>query len=176
MLETLAGVARSLALVWFVLFVHEAGHYYTGRRIVGIPADELRLVSPLIPRYVALRDGEEWVLPADFERYREAYERHDPEYEHMERYVAGGEIIQTLVVVPLAVVLAVSGFASVAATLLLFSILVTLLSVVFDAVWTRRSGAPAGDYSALWAVSPRIPAVLLIGFLFVHLGAFFFVF
>lgn len=213
MLETAAGMGRALVLVWVVLFVHELGHYYTGRQIVGIPADDIKLVSPLFPRYVALRDGSggrdggddggdggdggggddggdgdgggdggdedggggEWVSPHEFDRYRECYERHDPEYEHMERYVAGGEIIQTLVVVPAAVALAFAGFAAVAANLLVLSILVTLIYVVLDAVWSRRTGAPAGDYSALWAVSPRIPALLLVGFLFVHLAAFFFV-
>ena len=175
MLETLVTAGQTLFVLWVVLFVHELGHYYTARQIVEIPAGDIKLVSPLFPRYVALRDGDEWVSPTAFERYRKLYERYDPAYEHFERYVAGGEIVQALVIVPAAVALALAGLDGVATGLLFFSMLTTLLYVAFDAVWTRRRGEPSGDYSALWAVSPRIPALLLVGFLFVHLGAFYFV-
>ena len=175
MLETLVTAGQTLLVLWVVLFVHELGHYYTARQIVEIPAADVKFVSPLFPRYIALRDGDEWVSPIDFERYRTLYERHDPGYEHFERYVAGGEIVQTLVIVPAAVALALFGLGGVATLLLLLSMLTTLLYVAFDAVWTRRRSTPSGDYSALWAVSPRIPALLFIGFLFVHLGAFYFV-
>ena len=175
MLEQLASAGQTLLLVWVVLFVHELGHYYTGRQIVGIPAADIKLVSPLFPRYVALRDDNEWVSPMEFERYRTCYERYDPAYEHLERYVAGGEIIQALVVVPAAVALALLGFDGLAGALLFISILTTLVYVVYDAIWSRYSGSPSGDYSALWVVSPRIPALLLVGFLFVHLGALYFI-
>ncbi len=175
MLDSLAESAEILIVVWAVLLVHEFGHYYTGRQIIEIPKSDIKLVSFLFPRYVALRDGDDWVAPTEFERYRSVYERHDPSYEHLERFVAGGEIIQTLVIVPVAIILALAGFAGIATTVLGISMLTTLVYVIVDALWTWQSNTPSGDYSALWAVSPRIPALLLIGFFFVHLGAFFFV-
>lgn len=175
MLESLVNFGQVLVILWGVMLLHMLGHYYTARQIVEIPSEEVRLVSPLRPRYVALRDDEEWVPPYEFERYRRCYERHDPEYTHFERYVAGGEIIQALVVLPVAIGLAVSGLDDVAATVLVISILTTAVYVSFDAVRTRLNGTVSGDYSALWRISPRIPVLLLLGFLFVHLGAFFFV-
>jgi hypothetical protein len=175
MLEWLAGLALALALLWAVAVLHQLGHYVTGRRIVEIPASEMRIVSPFVPRYLALRKDDAWVPPYEFDRYRDCYEQHDSGYEHLERYVAGGELIQTLVVVPIAVVLALAGFRIVAAVLLASSIAVTFAYVAVDTVVTWRTESLSGDYSALWYVSKRVPVLLMIAFLFVHLGAFYFV-
>jgi hypothetical protein len=159
--------------LWAVAIVHQFGHYYSGGRIVSIPRSEMRLVSPLVPRYLALRGDEGWVPPYDFDRYRACYERHEPSYENLERFVTGGEIIQTLVVVPVALVLGLVGFRGPAELLLMSSIAVTLLYVAVDAVRTWRSNSLSGDYSALWHVSARVPILLLVAFLSVHLSAFF---
>lgn len=159
--------------VWAVAMVHQFGHYYSGARIVGIPRSEMRLVSPLVPRYLALQGDEEWVSPYAFDRYRACYERHEPSYENLERFVTGGDIIQTLVVVPVALALGLAGFRGLAGLLLLSSITVTLLYVAVDAVLTWRSNSLSGDYSALWHVSARVPILLLIAFLSVHLSVFF---
>lgn len=175
MVGTLTLVGLVPVVCWLVGFVHVLGHYYTARQIVGIPRKDTRLVTLHLPRYLALRDDDGWVGPHEFERYRAAYETHDENYEHFERFVAGGEIIQTLLVVPTAVLLAVSGFTRVSGLVLTVSVLTTVVFVARDALRTRRVDGPAGDYSALWAISPRIPGVFLIGFLFVHLSAFYFV-
>ncbi len=176
MLESLVAAGQALLILWAVLFLHVSGHYFTGRQIVEIPGSEMRIISVLVPRHVALRDDDgEWVTPRTFEQYRNCYERHDSDYEHLERFVAGGEIIQVLVVVPAAIGLVLSGLSSTAAMLLASSMLATLLYVTADAVYTQRTGTLSGEYSVLWYVSPRIPALLLTGFFFVHLGAFYFV-
>jgi hypothetical protein len=175
MLEWLAGVALVLALLWAVAVLHQLGHYITGRRIVGIPGSEMRIVSPFVPRYVALRGDDAWVRPYEFDRYRECYEQYDSGYEHLERFVAGGELIQALVVVPVSIVLALAGFRTVGAVLLVSSIAVPFAYVAVDAVVTWRTGSLSGDYSALWYVSRRVPVLLMIAFLFVHLGSFYFV-
>lgn len=175
MLEWLAGFALVLALLWAVAVLHQLGHYVTGRQIVGVPASEMRIVSPFAPRYLALRKDDAWVPPYEFDRYRDCYEQHDSGYEHLERFVAGGELIQTLVVVPVAVVIAVTGFRTVAAVLLASSIAVSFAYIGLDAVVTWRTGSLSGDYSALWYVSKRVPVLLMIAFLFVHMGAFSFV-
>lgn len=175
MLEWLAGFVLVLALLWAVAVLHQLGHYITGRRIIEIPASEMRIVSPFVPRYLALRGDDSWVAPYEFDRYRESYEQHDSGYEHLERYVAGGELIQTLVVVPVSVALAVAGFRIVAGALLVSSIAVTFAYVAVDTAVTWRTGSLSGDYSALWYVSKRVPVLLMIAFLFVHLGAFYFI-
>lgn len=164
-----------LVTVWAVALVHQLGHYVAGRRIVGIPGPDMRIASLLVPRYLALRDESTWVLPREFERYRACYERHDPGYEQLERFVAGGEIIQTLVVVPVAVALAVASHGWMASVLVSSSIGVTVVLVAVDAVRTWRTGSLSGEYSALWHVSARVPVTFLLGFLFVHLGVFYFV-
>lgn len=169
-----SGFVVVLAL-WGVLALHEFGHYLTGRRIVEIPSTELRLVSPLLPRYVALRDDGEWIAPTEFEGYRQAYERHDPELEHLERFVAGGDLIQAAVVIPVALVLGLAGVPTIAGSVLVVSLVTTYVSVGYDALVTRQTGSPSGDYSALWQYSRRVPILILIGFTFVHLGAFYFV-
>ncbi|MFC7057282.1 hypothetical protein [Halovenus salina] len=160
-------------LLWAVAMVHQLGHYYSGGRIVGVPRSEMKLVSPLVPRYLALRGEGEWVSPHEFDQYRTCYERHEPSYENLERFVTGGEIVQTLVVVPVAFGVSLAGFRSLGGSLLLCSIAVTLLYVTVDAVRTWRSGSISGDYSALWHVSARVPVLLLIAFLSVHLSVFF---
>jgi hypothetical protein len=175
MVGTLTLVALVPVVCWLVPFVHVLGHYYTARQIVGVPGTAIRLVSLTLPRYLALRDDERWVGPHEFERYRTAYETHDQDYQHFERFVAGGEIIQTLLVVPTAVLLAVSGFERVGGLLLTVSVLTTVVFVAQDAIRTRHTDGPAGDYSALWGISPRIPSIFLVGFLFVHLSGFYFV-
>jgi hypothetical protein len=175
MVGTLTLVALVPVVCWLVPFVHVLGHYYTARQIVGVPGTAIRLVNLRLPRYLALRDDDGWVGPHEFERYRAAYETHDPGYEHFERFVAGGEIIQTLLVVPTAALLAISGFERVGGLVLVVSLLTTFLFVTQDAIRTRRVDGPAGDYSALWGISPRIPGIFLVGFLFVHLTGFYFV-
>lgn len=161
--------------LWAVALVHQLGHYYSGLQIVGIPRSEMALVSLLVPRHVALRDETEWVPPHQFDRYRACYERHEPSYENLERFVTGGDIIQTLVVVPIALGLALGGLSRLAVLLLASSICVTLFHVATDAARTWRTGTLSGDYSALWHVSVRVPILLLIAFLSVHLSVLFFV-
>jgi len=168
------GLAAVFSL-WLVPFLHELGHYYTARQIVGIPGPELQFVSLLVPRYVALREDDRWVTPASFQAYRETYERYDPTYDHFERFVAGGELIQGLIVVPTAIVLALGGFERISAVLLAVSVSMVSVFIVRDAVLTHRSGSPSGHYSSLWKISPRVPIVFLLGFLFVHVGALYFV-
>ena len=162
-------------VVWVVILVHEIGHYVTGRRIVGIPTTDIRLVSPLLPRYVALRDDDEWVSPRSFGRYQTVYLRHDTDGEHVERFVAGGEIIQAAIVLPGALALSALGLDALAALLIGISLLTTAIYVVVDVVATTLGSGPAGDYSALWAVDWKIPVTLLFGFVAVHLGAFVFI-
>jgi hypothetical protein len=159
-----------LPVAWVVIYVHELGHYVAGRRIVEIPDDDIRLVSRFFPRYVALRDGDDWVAPAAAARYWRVYERHDPDEEHRERFAAGGEIVQTAVLVPAAGLAAVAGFETLATTVLGVSLLTTAVFVVVDAVVSLRKDTWWGDYAILWAEDWTVLVLLLVGFSSVHLA------
>ncbi|MEF8812349.1 MAG: hypothetical protein V5A55_00790 [Halovenus sp.] len=173
MLDLAVRVAGLLVLLAIVAFLHELGHYYAGRRITGIPGEDITLVLAAVPPHVALRDDDgAWVSPTEYDRYWSIYDDHDPEREHAERFMAAGDIVQGGVVVPVALVLAFAGFADVAFALVVLSLLVILLQVLYDAALTLSANQPRGDYSALWQVSPRAPVTLLAGFVLIHLGTF----
>lgn len=159
-----------LPVAWAVVYVHELGHYVAGRRIAGVPDDEIRMVSWLFPRYVALRDGDDWVAPSEAARYWRVYERTDPEETHRERFAAGGEIVQTAVLVPAAGVAVVAGFETLATTVLGVSLLTTAVFVLVDGVMTLRNDTWWGDYSVLWAADWTALVLLLAGFCAVHLA------
>ena len=157
-----------------VVFVHELGHYYTARSIVDIPAEEVRLVLTSVPMYVALRDGEEWYSPISFDAYLSAYETHDPEQEHFERFAVAGELFQTGTVVPVALGIAVAGFPETGRALVVVSLLTIAVYVGYDAGMSLYAGGPRGDYSALWQTKWYLPLVWLLGNFLVHAGVFYY--
>ena len=138
-----------------VVYIHEVGHYVTGRLLVGIPRSEITIVMTTLPQHVALWDDDEWVGPSE-ERYHERYQRYDPEDAHATTYIASGSLLQTICIVAVAGALAVSGLESAAQFLVLFSLLLTASYLVYDGVFTFVTGYPAGDYSSLWAISPLV--------------------
>lgn len=158
-----------------VVLVHTFGHYYAARSIVGIPASEIRLQVTAVPLNVAFRDDEEWLSPVEYDRYRAAYDQHDPDGEHFERFVAAGDLFQTGLLVPAALVTAVAGFPAIASLIVVVSLLTTTVYVVYDVVMSLYAGAPRGTYSALWTTMRLFPVVLLAGIVFLHLGVFHFV-
>jgi len=101
------------------------------------------------------------------------YGRFDPGYEHFERFVAAGEIVQTAVVVPIALALVLGGFEQYVPSLLGLSLLVALVKILTDADLTWYSNSPSGDYSALWYVSAKVPVAIMLGFVGTHLGVFY---
>ena len=168
MIDLLWSVLGFVMVVLGIIFVHELGHYVTGRWVVGIPSADIKLVMTEFPQHVALRDGDEWVGPDEFERYSELYGSHDAEYEHLEVYIGAGELVQTLGVVASTAVLISSGQNSLAASIVLISLLMTGAYVVFDASFSIFRGHPTGDYSGLWLASPLAAITVLLGFLVPH--------
>lgn len=158
----------ALVSVWVIIWIHEYGHYYAGRNIVGVPDEAIRVVDPYFPRYVALNDGEEWVSPADLDRYRSVYDQYDPAGDHVERFHAAGELIQAAVVVPVAVVVGLAVTVEFGVALLALSLLSTVVYVLVDLLGTLYTGSASGDYSVLWGTAPSAPALLLLGFSSVH--------
>lgn len=155
-------------VIWMIILVHELGHYYAGRRIVEIPSDEIKLVAPYFPRYVALRDGEEWVGPSQLQRYRSVYEQYDPDGEHEQRFAAAGELVQASVVAPVGVAASLLVDTDVGISILTASLLVFVVYAGIDTLATLYRGRPSGDYSLLWESMPGLPVLLGLGFASVH--------
>ncbi len=161
---TIQTVAFAFAVIWATILIHELGHYYAGRSIVEIPADRIKLVAPYFPRYVALSDGDEWVSPTDFSRYRAVYAEYDSEDAHERRFAAAGEVVQAGVIAPVGFGLGVLVNPTLGVTVLSASLLVSVVYAAIDAGATLYRGEPSGDYSLLWEVTPGLPVGLLLGF------------
>jgi hypothetical protein len=170
MAEQAVVVAAGVVALWAVTAVHGVGHYVGARFIAGMDGSMVRLVSPILPLYVAIQDDSGWAGPTEFDRYREAYESFDPAFTDFERVLAGGDIIQTAVVVPGAFVLSSQGFPDFGAGLLVISLTVTALFVLADAGLSLRNGTASGVYSGLWRIDAKIPIFLLLGFAGTHLA------
>ena len=168
MIGILSNILGLVVIVLGIIFIHELGHYVTGRWVVGIPAADLKLVMTEFPQHVALRDDGEWVGPDEFERYSAVYERYDADYEHLEMYIGAGELVQTLGVLTIAVILVSSGLHRVAGSIVLVSLLMTGFYVGFDILSSTRRGHPTGDFSALWLASPFATGIVLVGFFVPH--------
>ncbi|MFK5688071.1 hypothetical protein ACI3EY_00280 [Ornithinimicrobium sp. LYQ92] len=156
LLPYLAVVPALLGLLWASVVVHEAGHYLLGR-CVGVPASDMKIHLGR-PSYVALRHGQRWVCPDD-EGYIPAFVRHAPSRPAAWSFVTGGFLIETCVVQLLVLVLAVQDLRGVALLVLGASSVIFVLYLLLDAVASVRSGATAGDGSAMWRISA--PATLI---------------
>lgn len=163
----LSGIAAAAA-IYLIIAIHEAGHYMAGRWVVGIPFSEIAIVMTEVPQHVALRGKDEWVSPQDFERYGDLYQRYDPELEHLTVYVGAGLVLQTLGVALGAVALASAGQAGIGRWIVRLSLIMTLFYLLYDLVFTWKRGAPAGDVSAIGAVSPWSAVVTLVLFFVPH--------
>jgi hypothetical protein len=168
MAEPFLTFGATLVGIWVIIAIHEYGHYVAGRNIVEIPKESITVVEPYFPRYVALHDGAEWVSPRDLDQYRRTYEQYDPDGEHIERFLAAGELIQAAVVVPIAVAVGLLVSVEIGVVILLLSLLSTAAYVAIDLIATLYTGTPSGDYSQLWETTPLLPILLLLGFASLH--------
>lgn len=164
----LHGLAVFFVVGAVVLFCHKLGHYLTGRWLVGIPRSDIRLVVASIPLHVALRDGDRWATPTDFENYLTTYHQYDPEQTHMAAFLAAGELLQTVGVIMIAGVGVLSGLVVVAQSAILVSLMLTGYHLLSDVGLTLHMGHPTGDFSALWDHSPMSAAAVFLGFAVPH--------
>lgn len=150
-----------------VVYVHELGHYVTGRWLVGIPASELRIVMTAFPQHVALRDEAEWVRPRDT-RYDELYRQYDPEFDRVSAYVGAGTIGQTVGAVGIAALLIAGGMPDLAEDVVAVSILLTAFYLVYEGGNALAGDLTRGDFSALWGRSPVATVAVLVAFAVPH--------
>jgi|AntDeeMetagen285_2_1112576.scaffolds.fasta_scaffold00018_30 membrane-associated protease RseP (regulator of RpoE activity) len=155
----LSGLAVFFAVSAVVIAVHKLGHYLAGRWLVGIPAADIRIVIASLPQYVALRDGDRWTSPTNFDLYLTAYHQYDPDLDRAVAFFAAGELAQTAAVVGLAAVGVVGGVDVVAQSAVLASVMLVGYHLIADLALNFHMGHPTGDISALWYHSPLTAGV-----------------
>lgn len=158
----------SAVILIVLIYVHECGHYLVGRRVIGVPRSDITIVMTSVPQFVALRDGEGWVSPFEFERYHEVYRRYDRDARHVTTYASAGFFLQTIAVICLAAVLTVGGVDTLARAVVEVSILITLVYLAYDISTTLYTGTPAGDFSGLWRLSPSVAITVVLLFAVPH--------
>lgn len=155
-----ASVMAVLGSSWYSLVTHEWSHYVAGR-LAGVPSQCIRVRMRPHPPHVALHDGQEWLSP-DHRRYVDTFCGYQPRVGWAWAYVAAGTVGGLLLVVVAAAVLVAFGLVIMALILVGTSAAITLVYVLGDVFLTRRRGAPAGDFSAMWQISKAGTAIMLI--------------
>jgi hypothetical protein len=131
-----------------IVAVHECGHYFAGLAI-GVPRRNMRIRLFTSPQHVALRDGDEWVSPADTDRYIRLAEPLMPTTATALLFVAGGFIFETAALLIWAAFRL--PFYRVTCTLALW---MTLTYLVFDVALYLRNRKAGMDFSAMCSISP----------------------
>lgn len=150
----LAALVLSIAY-YVIVVVHETGHYLAGLWI-GVPRREMKIVLSKFPQHVALRDGEQWVSPAETDRYVQLAERFMPSTSKALIFVSGGFILETLFL--LAWVMLRLPFYHVVISL---ALMMTLIYLITDVVMFRKTRQAGMDFSALYSISPLGGSVLV---------------
>ncbi|WP_440769335.1 hypothetical protein [Natronorubrum sp. DTA28] len=167
MIDLATTIAINALAIGVLFAVHEIGHYLAGLSI-GIPRDRLRLGLLSIPPHVALVDGDGTpVSPSTFDRYLDHLTAHTTDVHQQYRFVAGGHVLEWLVVVAMTIVALGSGtdpFTTAASLLVYWSLVITGLYLIVDAVGTIARGYPHGDASGQWALAPLLTVAFYLGF------------
>ncbi|ELY37905.1 hypothetical protein [Natronorubrum tibetense] len=158
MIDLAATIAINALAIGVLFTVHESGHYLAGLSI-GIPRDRLRLRLLSIPPHVALVDGDGTpVSPSAFDRYLDLLTTHTTNVHQQYRFVAGGHVLEWLIVVSSTTVALGSGtdpLITAASLLVYWSLVITGLYLIVDAAGTIVRGYPHGDASGQWSLAPR---------------------
>ena len=151
----------NLALVFTMIAVHEAGHYFAGLT-AGIPANVMKIRLFAFPQHVALRDGDSWISPvANIERYIAVSSRYLSTRAAAFRWVAGGMVVGELFSVLVCLTAFQLGWTFLAFWTAVMSLAMYLINVLLmDLPWALLRGTPAGDTSGLWMIA-KLPAALL---------------
>ncbi|WP_121820527.1 hypothetical protein [Halostella salina] len=179
MAESIPSLVAFVCVYGLIVFIHEFGHYSVGRLLVGIPRSDIRIVLLDFPQHVALRDGDDWVKPHEQPRYGEAYSEYNAEraqFQHIDLYIAGGLIGQTVGVAVIGGLCLVVGERLWAELFVELSILLSGSYFLFDIgsyLSSSRKRGYTGDFSALWMYSPAGIIMVISFFVLVHGSLYF---
>lgn len=161
MITVVLSVVSGIGFIWLLVIVHENGHYLFGR-VLGVPAEDMRVEITGNPPHVALRDGDRWVPPMD-ESYAEIFQRHCPSLRAAWLYIAGGVIGETVVALVMICVLVAIGIGGAAVILAWSTTLFFVAYVLGDLAISLSRRMATGDWSAMYTVHPGSTFGLLIG-------------
>jgi hypothetical protein len=85
-----------LMAIMLIIIIHETGHFLAGI-IFGIPFSQIKICLFTIPQCVALKDGDNWLMPKDRERFVAKQKELIKNELGSIFFVAGGLIVQTIV-------------------------------------------------------------------------------
>lgn len=152
MIALAVDLVSGLGFVWLLVVVHEYGHYAAGR-MLGVPADSIRVQIAHNPPHVALRDGEVWLTPMD-ESYADLFQRHRSGVAPAWSYIAGGSMGESVFALALIAGLTWAGADEVALVLAWATAVLFAVYLVGDAAVSLTRRAISGDWSAMYAVQP----------------------
>lgn len=139
-----------LGFAWLLIVVHEYSHY-VGGRMLGVPADSMRVVVANNPPHVALREGEAWLTPLD-ESYADVFQRHRSGVAPAWWYIAAGSVGESVVALVVIAGLMWAGADEVAGPLAWATALVFTVYLVGDAAMSLTRKVVSGDWSAMYVV------------------------
>jgi len=156
-LEVVLLLAAVLGAVWGIVIVHEAGHFVAGL-CLGVPARSMSIRIEQ-PPHVALRREDGWVAP-DEPGYAAAFTRHNRSPVAAWGFVAGGFLLETMVVLALAAAFRDVGTFSI--VILATSTALMAFYVIVDVVLSRRRGTAYGDLAVMWGLYRVLTAAVLV--------------
>jgi hypothetical protein len=159
-MEFLATFLFYAVCIFVLIAVHESGHYLAGLAL-GIPANQMQIRLFTFPQHVALRYGDGWVSPADYDPYAETVWKHLTTTRRVYFFVAGGLLLETLFTIIVAVSLVQFGWAGLALAVLSVSLLMDASYLLVDMVMALRTGHAWGDFSGMWFLA-KPPTALLV--------------
>jgi hypothetical protein len=170
MLAKLLICLRCAVVIFLLVVIHEFGHYAAGL-LVGVPARSMQIRIFTYPPHVELKDADAWVPPWNYARYSTLAQRYVKKRRDAVFIISAGLLLQTVVFAAFVALLVALGKSR--SYLLPITIAVLAWPVWYfclDWTLTLRHGAPSGDYSSLWMVSP-LASVLVTAFVIsTHVG------
>lgn len=141
-------LAAWIVAYFAIVAVHECGHYFAGLAI-GVPRRNMWIRLLTFPQHVALKDGDEWVSPADTDRYIRLAAPLMPTTATALLFVAGGFILETAALLLWAAFRL--PFYRVTCRLAFW---MTVIYLAFDVFVYLRTRTASMDFSATCSISP----------------------
>lgn len=169
-------VATVMSIVgscWYSVVTHEWSHYFAGRA-AGVPSNDIRVRMRPHPPHVALRNNGRWLSPSDTD-YVDTFIRHQQKVGWAWFFIAAGSVGEMVLVLGATAILLAVGWNVMAIFLVVTSTVLVVIYLIGDAIMTRRSENPAGDFSGMWHISRSGTAATVCVTLLIRLLALFIV-
>jgi len=155
--------------IFFLICVHETGHYLAGR-LGGISSDNMRIRLFRFPQHVMLRHDDKWIAPTtDVDTYVKLVWLYLKTTSRVYFYVAGGIALETFAVVVASAILILTGLPKSALAIVAMSSCLLLPWLIIDTIMVAR-GRVFGDFSGLWRLAPLPTAMIIFAMIAVRVA------